>query len=524
MKHLMLRNYKKPNICSRKVGAVTLFFCLITGIICSLLLICFKSAAERSDETEMIRAGQAAADVSLAAYDLDLLENFGIWGLDNKRITTDAFYALANTRLQAADVYIESAGNVFAQDYLLNQITSFMQVRAPAGWINRFAAELRTAGESVGGIHQENRSISSSGQLKNIFENEMPDIDEIMDFQMQMQEQMYKLIPYNLTISSVREGLKWILSPIIKPLEEFSEDLFEEVVTSIFEDCLPVYPEDFGLETSIVASGTVPDFLNPAVIAALSAAVDSLIKPAANLEWEKLLLMEYCISCFPARITSYDFNAPEQIELKSPSGEAHDSLVYLQNSNDDLKTGKKVKRVNELEKIITNEDDGEKAVKRIEGNILMLRSIIRMLETITDQSRLEEYRPAAGMLSACITAASAGSVYIDTETLVWILAVADAVRMGVQDTEDLVSGKRVALWTYHDESTIELVYHDYLRMFLLAVPQDELLESIGKQIRNLLPGEYASAVAVNMTWHGNSINIIKGYRLYANNGDSSEQR
>ncbi len=95
--------------------------------------------------------------------------------------------------------------------------------------------------------------------------------------------------------------------------------------------------------------------------------------------------------------------------MKSPSGEAHDSLVYLQNSKDDLKTGKKVKRVNELEKIITNEDDGEKAVKRIEGNILMLRSIIRMLETITDQSRLEEYRPAAGMLSACITAASAGS-------------------------------------------------------------------------------------------------------------------
>ncbi|NLW10390.1 MAG: hypothetical protein GX028_00035, partial [Clostridiaceae bacterium] len=56
----------------RRRGAVTLFLCLVIGSAASILLICLQASVLRRDEAELIRAGRAAAESSLAAYDIEL--------------------------------------------------------------------------------------------------------------------------------------------------------------------------------------------------------------------------------------------------------------------------------------------------------------------------------------------------------------------------------------------------------------------------------------------------------------------
>lgn len=516
---------------NRRRGAVTLFLCLLLGSTSTILLICLQASMLRRDEAAMIRAGRAAAESCLASYDLALLEDYGIWAVEHGNITSSACDNVLVCQISSPEISITAANNALDNELLSAQIASYMKIRAPAIWIEKITAALMSvsapsldSGTEIvpvrTGSSTSETPISKSYGLyrSDIFSaplkpdlNTLKDIDmdDIMDFQMKLQEYMFKCIPYNLAVSAVNSCLDWIFSPITEPLKDAAAKKISSTIDDMIKDRLPVDPVDFGADDSDYTSGSLPDYFDPADLAELSGLADRLLNSPAKAS--SVALAEYVLALFPSQVTeTINRDTGTKNKIITPDGRAHDSLVKRLSSTSSEKSNI---RKNELEMIITGLDSPEKAADRMKGNLMMVRSIIRIIEITSDQNRMNSYRPAANIMSALITAASAGSVNIDSETALWLIAVSEAVKSAAGDTKQLIDGKSVALWTYNQQSYIYFNYHDYMRLFLLISPQEKVLTNISKTIQQALPGNYSSSLETRISYGDKSCCFVSSYRV-----------
>lgn len=521
----------KSYLLRRKRGAVTLFLCFLLGSTSTILLICLQASILRRDEATIIRAGRSAAESCLAAYDIDLLEDYGIWAVESRFISDIASDEMLDDQVYRPVISISAANNALDNEWLSSQIAAYMKIRAPAIWIEKIAEALMDINAPIpttesdivtarsGSSHRDisvDRLKGTAGS--NVFTaplkpeiNKLNDIDmdDIMDFQMKLQEYMFKCIPYNLALSAVNNCLDWIFSPITEPLKDAAAKKISSTIDEMLKDRLPVNPADFGVEDGAYDSGYLPDYLDPTELTELSGLADSLLNAPARAN--SLVLAEYCLAIFPSQVTeTIDRETGSKNKILTPDGRSHDSLARRLLSTE---SGSAEFRKNELEMIITGLDSPQKAADRMKGNLMMVRSIIRIIEIASDQSKMNSYRPAANIMSALISAASAGTVNIDPETALWLIAVSDAVRSAAEDTKQLIDGKSVALWTYDKRSYIFFNYYDYMRLFLLISPDEKLLTNISNTIQRSLPGNYASSLETKISYGQRSCSFLSSYRV-----------
>lgn len=486
------------SILNRRRGAVTLFLCLVLGSAASLLLLCLQAAVIRRDEAALVRAGHAAAESSLASYEIALLEDYGIWAVESSNISDQAFYMMIDNNLEAASVALSGADSSFDNDRLSEQIAAYMKIRAPAIWLGKLAdslSELR-----VPDLSYESGTVANTSDIANV--------------QQKAQEILIQSVPDNLSLTDINSCLDWLFSSVAEPLKGIVANNVSSQIEQMIENTLPVFPEDFGTNINGLATGSLPDYFNPDDLAAMAVLADKLLSAPEHANG--LVLAEYCLAVFPAQVTSnIDRETGEEIQILTPDGRAHDNLTKRITGQESDSVSL---RENELEMILTGQDDPQRAANRMKSNIMMLRSVIRIIETISDQEKMNSFRPAAQVISSLIAAASAGSIYIDPEIITWLIAVADSIKSAFDDTKDLIAGKSVALWTYGQQSFVYFTYHDYMRLFLLIKPEDVLLTNIGETIKRNHPGDYFSSISTVVANGDTSCSFESSYRVHRSDG------
>jgi hypothetical protein len=479
----------------RKAGSVSLLICLLSGIISALLLICYQSANLRAGEVRIIRAMNSTIDVNLAAYDKELKELYGLWGVKQKNITNHIFYEIIKPWQSDANLELNATEFTLSRFVLRDQIVSYMKLRAPAGLLNDYIYET----QSYLDIDQLNYKMSAADRdsipqslLNMPHQLNSLQFSDIRDIQTYLQNNLLSYTPATLTVKAVRECLEWVLSPVFEPLEDALVKSVRSKLSDVIGNAIPVNPTDFGMNRN----SYVTDLFNPVQISATAELVEKILAPAENQLLQRLLISEYALNTFSSAVP-FKLVEGRKINHLTPGGISHDA--FDQN------------RLYELEKIVTGEESTEEASDRIKTNLIITRFIIRLAQIISDSEKLQSYRPAANLLSTLITAASAGTVMIDPELLVWLIAVSDAIRLSDSDYNELIEGKPVSLWEKDGASYIEMYYHDYIRLFLLSLSEELLLERIGNQISQVIKGELVYEINATVNWRSLRCDLSAGY-------------
>lgn len=500
----MMNHSARSRVICRRSGAVSLLICLCMGAISFILLLSLQAAQARAGEVHMIRAANAVVEANLASYDPSLLAYFGLWGVRSEHLSPKAFNDVLAPWQTDAKVFLEASGETLAAEHLSAQISSYMQVRAPAGWLTDYLTGIRQIfDEQSSSLPHRSSGLKTGDMTISPF---MPMADDpcgimmtqgmtwsdLTDIQSFLQDNILCHTPISLTALAVNRCIDWILSPVLEPLQDALMSHVSQSLEGMIEQNLPVFPGDFGEEEGIV----FPVLYRPDQLTEMAGLAERLLIPTQHQLAQRFLLAEYGLSCFVSNVPVVS-RGDDRISLVTPGGIRHDQLGS--------------ERQGELERIITGQPDPAVAQQRIKGNLIMVRSVLRMIEVLTDADKLQTYRPAANLLVTLIASVSSGTVMLDPEWVVWLIAAADAARMAALDYEILLSGKTVNLWQSKETGYLPMYYHDYLRLFLLIIPQPQLIDRIGNQIHHIYPGQYLCEIRAEATWRNQQYEVTASY-------------
>ncbi|MDI9498009.1 MAG: hypothetical protein QM270_05925 [Bacillota bacterium] len=134
------------------------------------------------------------------------------------------------------------------------------------------------------------------------------------------------------------------------------------------------------------------------------------------------------------------------------------------------------------------------------ASVLTVRLALNASSHLLSPSQMAKHGRRARLLSLAILIASAGEVYLDPELLRYVVLLVEAQLEALVDTEKLVRGQAVKLLPYQNRFGIDTHYSDYLYLFLLAVPENFLLERIARRIETNLGRSFHTAMSLSLGW------------------------
>ncbi|MDD2533583.1 MAG: DUF5702 domain-containing protein, partial [Eubacteriales bacterium] len=169
-------------------------------------------------------------------------------------------------------------------------------------------------------------------------------------------------------------------------------------------------------------------------------------------------------------------------------------------------------RTTELEQMLTGLPADE-AQAWIRAQLTFLRSSITLAEMLQDEAQMAQFRSLALAAVTAISVLSSATINIDPKMLTWLFAIGQAIQEGLTQTTDLLSGEEVPLFSENllssssevasnllssGLSKLDWYYSDYLRLFLLAMPKETLLDRIGQQITRALGEDFATEISLEV--------------------------
>lgn len=445
-----------PVSLQRRRGALSL---LLLVIIVPLLLVFttgLKIARRIQDEAGLIRAMRQQLAASLAGYDPDLYQHYGLFGVPVESLETSVFLETVPDRYATVPAELSAATALLDQDVLEQQIARTMKLRLPILWLDQV---FRLTGQP-----------DLSDWLDQVVPGQIPGI-ESLDLG---QEAGVALRP--------DDGLsKDVASQLPDDLASLLEDLVQESLLRVTEaDKLEIleyaldWLRDLSGQSSILAA--LPD--GSGYLSGLAGWLDELSAgPDAPLV-QKAGLAEYCLAYLTTAVTVRQEDGKTE-PLQTIRGFELEDLVQT--------------RPAEIERIITGTTDPDAARRQVKTGLIAIRSLIHLAAIVADGEEMTVLKSEAAALAA-ILAATTG-ILLEPESIAYLLALSQAIHRGTEDVSDLLQGQAIRLSPPALlEQPLMMSYGDHVRLMLLVLPTDTLLERIGLCIQKTFPQDYATAI------------------------------
>lgn len=434
-----------------KRGAVSLMAALMVVPVTLTLGSIHVILQNQQDEVQLARAMRLQLQGSLARYDHDLYQQFGVMAVSSSELETEVFKRLNPKRFAAASVELNADNDALSPEWLSQSIGRTMQLRLPLLWVSAFTADFNTNQRDQ--VSPDATSDLESSSIATAFDMLDGPMAEQLD---RLQDQL---------IDRILNGLREVVEPVVK---------------DTLDDWLDRLDEIGELRSSLSAgSGSLTSLQDlAAILDALSDSPDLLLLHQAQLA-------EYGVRYLTRAVTTGEANG----QLQSLETIAGLSLEKLAES-----------RPAELERIITGLDSAEWAKRLVHSGLVTLRCLVHLADLLQDPERRQQFETLAVAGVLAISAATGGAVNLEPQLLSKLLLVGEAIRLGGADVRQLLAGRSVRFIPGSLSSwNVVLAYHDYLRLLLLVIPQEILLERISKVIRQARPEAFTSSLTLGVT-------------------------
>lgn len=460
-------------------GSASIFLCIILSAVILTECVLYSAARMRGAEADIARCMRLQISQILCNYNAQLLENYGLYGIDDASVNTQVFEAC----FSGQDDFVLDAkpcGLLTTQDLRMG-ITDYMQIRMPAiasaEILSRFKGVFSEIREST--VFNKAKSLESSAWL-----------GYVKDFLNQKDK-------WSNVISSVLSAAEVIdITGKLGDLEEFASSLQQEMTRST-----TLYLQ--GDSTGDLSESV----LNPDSLSAIMGCVDSYMNFELPKIADDLMINEYAAASFDSKIeyvNNGDSQAPEANLLGVPFSDIHGN-----NRGD-------------LEYLLTGIDNETVSYSAAKILIYDMRIIVNFGTYLVDSEKMKKAKEIAEMLSAGITLLSAGTVTIDPESLQFIVLYVWALGQGFVDLVKLTGGESVVLFDHSAlaehallEDALLTDYRDYLGLFLLAVPVEWKLSRILTLLKKDCGGELYKGVSLSIDYRGSSFMMEDTYDAYA---------
>jgi hypothetical protein len=446
----------------RRCGAASLLLIIVTIPLALVLTTSLQIVRRQADEARLIRAMRAQLQVSLANYDQELFRQFGLFGVDTSKLQTTVYRELVPRSFAQQPMQLKQSQSIFTPDILARQIARNMKIRLPMLWLKNLADTIKKE-TPVKPVSSSGEIFSNSGDQASVTASSTSNsatIDPLTS------TGLSAVIP---SLDTAAELLDGPLKPLLDLLQLKTQ--LSDLMASIDEvgDLRADYRGPGG------SAGLFYEITD--VLDAVSQGTDSVLL-------RQVELAEYCIAYLTRSVTASQDNG-RSIPLETLSGLKMNDLA--------------ADRPAEVEQVLTGDSTPETATRQVQLLIIAVRCLINLTDILTDQARMDGYRVQAIAVSTAISMASGATINIDPQLFACLLAVGYAIHAGQLDYQALASGLSVALFPERlFKYPLKLSYQDYLRLFLLIVPQDVLISRIGNQIHAAMASDYAHEVSMTV--------------------------
>lgn len=497
-------------------GSISLLLALILPAMSLLFILGLAYGERRLREADFARAVTAAAEKSMASYDRGLWLDFGLWGVEEAEMHLEECFKLApHAQISYS---LKNTEKTLEEKEIKSQILRFMRLRAPAFLALDLEKRMHSALEgrrslAGGKLEASLREAHRRLEADRKFEEGREGVNSLNQRKLESErneqnEQPLPLPPVRKDSEHLEQGLlppgahdSSALAEILPvgsqagqtETEGFSgnqgesmselgsehKSFLEGLIFSFSKGMLPVYH-------ALGSEDIKPDeAFSPSCIEGLAGKVDLLLDKGLRMDSERLALAEYALRFFPAALWT-EHDATHLRRLRTPDGRLLGDMAK--------------ERPLEVEQIITGVQDPQKAEERCEKILLGLRFLPQLLAAAQSPSRQATYLKWSQILSVSLALLSLGEVDLPPETLRYFVQAAHCFYLAKQDVKLLKRGESVFFWPSgtQDESSLmasfeSFFYRDYLRLLLLALPEDKLTAEMLRLIKRQYPGEYLAA-------------------------------
>ncbi len=166
----------------------------------------------------------------------------------------------------------------------------------------------------------------------------------------------------------------------------------------------------------------------------------------------------------------------------------------------------------DAECIITGLNDYP-AIFKVEYHMVQVLIVSNMLKDYADEKFRNTMEVLGQIISTIIAAVSEGTVNIDYRIIAAGLTYICASFQSIKDFYQVTHGQRAVIFEYEDEKIITFSYRDFLYLFALCTPVEELLERSHAVLERDY-GELYKGITLEADFRGDSYSVTKSYQLY----------
>lgn len=454
-------------------GGITVFLCIILSVLIIIETIFISGSYQRKREVILTEAVSHQVEQILSQFDRDALNWYGIYVLDNVTVDHAVFDRMTDS-MDGFEFYYHLTDQMNNDD-LRAAVSEFMRLRG-------------LAFEGTALLDRLNISLSQlTGTDANLSVGVASVLPTLKEYVKNRKAFAAAITALQILCNTLGIGGK------MKDFLDFMDELSE------------VFEEHGSAALQIGDSSVVVSVFDPACISSLTSAFDQYLDADLPSAVDRLLINEYAAFSFDSRVKKYESDdgmEPETNILGIPFSDIHG-----QNQCD-------------LEYLLVGASRPIDNTFVASGLLIGTRLLLNMSAFLMDSTKRTVALGIAEVLSLLISIISLGTVIIEPHAIEYFILFIMAYIQSVTDSLKLVNGLSVPLF-YNKKVTDTLGdfsdtnYRDYFRLFLLFVPEEQLLSRMrivmGKDCGDLYTGLEAEG-----SLSGSSYKVKRRFELYEN--------
>lgn len=157
--------------------------------------------------------------------------------------------------------------------------------------------------------------------------------------------------------------------------------------------------------------------------------------------------------------------------------------------------------------------EGYSGIYKVEYLMVQVLIVSNMLKDYADEKFRNTMEVLGQIISTIISAISEGTVNIDYRIIAAGLTYICASFQSIKDFYQVTHGERAVIFKYEDQNIVTCSYRDFLYLFALCTPVEELLER-SHQILERDYGELYKGITLEADFRGDTYTVTKSYQLY----------
>ena len=166
----------------------------------------------------------------------------------------------------------------------------------------------------------------------------------------------------------------------------------------------------------------------------------------------------------------------------------------------------------DAEYIITGLDEYPACFK-IEYLMVQVLIVSNMLKDYANEEFRNTMEVLGQIISTIISAVSEGAVNIDYRIIAAGLTYICAIFQSIKDFFRIIQGRRAVIFEYEGVEMVTFSYRDFLYLFCLCTPVEELLER-SHVVLTRDYGELYKGITLEADFRGDTYSLSKSYQLY----------